>query len=112
MKSKFVVTLSFLTLAACASTGSPNKGLPELSQSGLQAGKFVEFTCESGRFSARLAQDHTSIRVRTIQGSAELERQADTTWAADGFVLALSGANGIELKNNDKLIGKNCKPQN
>ena len=104
-------TLCCLALTACASNGTSNNSFPELANAKLQAGKFVEFTCDTGRFSARLSQDNTSIRVRTINGSAELERQADATWSADGFVLTLAGANGTELTHSGKAIGKNCKPQ-
>ncbi len=111
MKSHLIATIAVLSLAACASNGSKSNSFPELAKAQLQAGKFVEFTCEGGRFSARLAQDNSSIRVRTIHGSAELERQADASWAADGFVLTLVGANGTELTHSGKAIGKNCKPQ-
>lgn len=111
MKSTLITSIALLALTACASNGTSNNSFPELVNAKLQAGKFVEFTCDTGRFSARLAQDNSSIRVRTIHGSAELERQADATWSADGFVLTLAGANGTELTHSGKAIGKNCKPQ-
>lgn len=111
MKSTLITSIALLALTACASNGTSNNSFPELANAKLQAGKFVEFTCDTGRFSARLAQDNSSIRVRTIHGSAELERQADAKWSADGFVLTLAGANGTELTHSGKAIGKNCKPQ-
>ena len=111
MKISLITFIASLSLVACATNGVSAGTSPALAKAHLQVGKFVEFTCEGGRFSARLADDQSTIRIRSINGSSELDRQANETWSADGFVLTLEGADGIVLSQNNKTIGKNCKPQ-
>ena len=42
---------------------------------GMQAGRFVDYACDNNaRFSARLADDGKTVRVRSIHGAAALRK--------------------------------------
>jgi hypothetical protein len=94
--------LSVALLAACASAPTA----PE----GLEAGRFVTLNCaDSKSFQVRYADDGKTVRVRAHPGSAELERQADGTFAGEGYVLNLKGEGGMALDHSGKSQGKACK---
>ncbi len=76
---------------------------------GMMAGKFVNFECQGGRFSARAAEDGKSIRVRGLHGSAELDMKGDGVFEGDGYQLMTKGATGISLLHAGKSMGTNCK---
>ncbi len=89
-------------LVGCASQSLPLHSMP--------AGKFVTFACTDGKvFSARAADDGSSVRVRAMQGSAELDRQADGSYAGDGYKLTVQGGDAVSLTYEGKLQGKDCR---
>jgi len=91
-------SLALLT-AACATAPA-----------GMQAGRFVDYACDkNARFSARLADDGKTVRVRSIHGSAELSDQGNGRFADADFVMTTGGERGISLEHNKKLIAENCK---
>lgn len=75
----------------------------------MLAGKFVNFECDGGRFSARAAVDGKSIRVRGLHGAAELDMKGDGLYEGDGYKLMTKGATGISLLHDGKPNGTNCK---
>ena len=100
-------TVFALTLTACASTPMPAPG--------MVAGKFVNYECTGGRFSARASDDGKSVRVRGLHGSAELEMKADGVFEGDGYQLTTKGDKGdkgdkgISLSHGGKPNGTQCK---
>lgn len=77
---------------------------------GMQSGKFVTFACEGGKtFSARAADDGSTVRVRAHHGSAELERKAGGVYEGEGYKLSTQEAGGISLMHDGKPQGKGCK---
>ncbi len=88
-------------LAACASTPVPAPG--------MVAGKFVNFECQGGRFSARAAEDGKTVRVRGLHGAAELEMNGEGVYEGDGYRLETKGPNGISLMHGGKPNGIQCK---
>ena len=94
-------TVFALTLTACASTSMPAPG--------MVAGKFVNYECDGGRFSARASEDGKSVRVRGLHGSAELEMKADGVFEGDGYQLTTKGDKGISLSHGGKPNGTQCK---
>lgn len=77
---------------------------------GMQAGRFVDYACDNNaRFSARLADDGKTVRVRSIHGAAELADQGGGRFADSEFVLTTGGERGISLEHNKKVIAANCK---
>ena len=102
MKISHLASLALsAVLAACASA--------PMAPTGMVAGKFVQFDCNGGRFSARFAEDGQSIRVRGLHGAAELDRKSDAVFEGDGYQLVTSGANGLSLMHGGKSNGTNCK---
>ena len=90
-----------LVLAACATTTS--------SPAGMEAGKFVNYTCEKGGFQARWNPDTKSVRVRSHHGAAELAAASDGSYSGDGFVMRTAGTDGVSLAHEGKVLSKNCK---
>jgi hypothetical protein len=97
---KLILIAPALVLAACATTPS--------APAGMEAGKFVSFTCEGGPFQARWNPDGNTVRVRSHHGAAELA-PTDGGYAGDGFALQTSGKDGMSLSHAGKTLGKNCK---
>ncbi len=64
---------------------------------------------ENKTFQVRWAADGKTLRVRSHAGAAELSRQPDGKYTADGFVLDLAGAGGASLDVAGKSQGKACK---
>jgi hypothetical protein len=103
VSSLLLATVGAAFVGACASTA----GAPP---AGLVADKFVTMNCaENKSFQVRWAADGKTLRVRSHAGSAELSRQPDGKYAADGFVLDLAGAGGASLDAAGKSQGKACK---
>jgi hypothetical protein len=102
-KPSLTLSLLFVALAAgCASTPPAPADLP--------ANRFVSMSCADGKsFQVRYAQDGRSVRVRTHQGAAELERQADGRFTGEGYVLNFQGDGGASLEQAGKSQGKACK---
>lgn len=94
--------ITTLAAAGCA-TSPPAPG-------GLKAGMFVTMTCsENKSFQVRLSDDGRTVRVRAHPGSAELEKQADGSFAGEGYVLKFSAESGASLDHSGKSQGKGCK---
>jgi hypothetical protein len=91
-----------LLASGCASAPVP----PE----GMKTGQFVRFACDGAAFQARASDDGRTVRVRTLHGSAELDKKQEGVFEGDGFRLATTGAERISLTHNGKVQGKNCKP--
>lgn len=92
--------IAALTIAGCASMGSVG---------GLETGKLVRYECEGKDFQARLADDYNSVRLRTHEGSVNLDRADGGEFKGEGWVLKTQG--GLQLVHKDKVIAKNCKKE-
>ncbi len=97
-----VVAALALLAAGCASVPAPPDG--------MKAGQFVRFACDGAGFQARASEDGRTVRVRTLHGSAELDKKQDGVFEGEGFQLATSGPERISLTHHGKAQGKNCKP--
>ena len=86
------------TLVACASTGSVG---------GLETTSLVRYECEGKGFSARIAEDNSSVRLRTHEGSVNLDRSEADEFKGDGWTLKTQG--GLQLFHKDKVVASNCK---
>lgn len=96
-----IASFALAVLAGCATATAP---------AGMSAGKFVSFACAEGKtFSARAAEGGESVRVRSLHGSAELDRKGDGVYEGDGYKLVTQGADAITLLHEGKPQGKNCK---
>ena len=94
-------TTSLIVIGGCATTGA--------SVGGLETDKLVRYDCEGKDFSVRAAEDYASVRVRTPEGSVNLDRADGGEYKADGWVLKTNG--GLSLMHKDKVISSNCKRQ-
>ena len=98
------ITLAIATaafVAGCASLGAVG---------GLETGKLVRYDCEGHDFSARIADDYTSVRVRTHEGSVNLDRTAEgDEFKGEGWTLKTQG--GLQLAHKDKVVAKSCKKE-
>lgn len=102
MKPLSIAAIACATvLAACASTPLPVPG--------MVAGKFVNFECQGGRFSARAAEDGRTVRVRGLHGAAELDMKSADVFEGDGYQLVTKGPNGVSLMHGGKPNGTHCK---
>jgi hypothetical protein len=102
MKINLVLSLAAAAaLAGCATTAS----VP----AGLEAGKFVSFSCEGQGFQARYNPDGNTVRVRTHHGAAELASVGDGLYQGDGYKLSMKGGSGTMIEHAGKALGKNCK---
>ncbi len=98
---KVLASLALAALAGCATPSGPV---------GMAPGKFVSFACADGKtFSVRAAEGGASVRVRSLHGSAELDRKGDGVYEGDGYKLATQGADGVTLTHDGKPQGKSCK---
>lgn len=105
MKTTSVLAMSALALAAsgCA-TQAP--------VAGLNTATYTTFACEGGKsFGARMDQDLRSVRLRTHEGSVNVVAGGDGNFAGDGWTFATQGADGISLRHQGKVIGKNCRKE-
>ncbi len=101
MKTVFAV-MTALVLVACAST-SPV--IP-----GAAPGKFVSLTCADNKsFQLRTSESGTSVRVRALHGSAELDAQAGGVFAGEGYVLRTQGDGAVSLEHLGKPQARACK---
>lgn len=102
LSPRLASTLVFAALVgACATTSVPE---------GMKAGEFVRLSCEGQSFQVRAADDGRSVRVRSMHGSAELDKKADGMYEGEGFALSAVGERRISLSHNGKLLGSKCKP--
>ena len=97
-----VLLLSVVVVAAGCATMSD-------APAGMEAGKFVSYTCEKGGFQARWNPDSKSVRVRSQHGAAELSAGADGTYSGDNFLMRTSGPDGVSLAHDGKVLGSKCK---
>lgn len=89
-------------LGACA-TSNP---MP----SGVAAGKFVTFSCESSKtFQARWAEDGKTVRVRGHHGSAELSPAGQGVFEGEGYRLVTVGDGAVSLAHGGKPQAAKCK---
>lgn len=96
------IAFSFALLAgACATVSVPD---------GMKAGEFVRLSCEGQSFQVRFADDGRSVRVRSLHGSAELDKKAEGVFEGEGFALSTVGGQRISLSHHGKLLGSRCKP--
>jgi hypothetical protein len=100
MKIAFLTTAAIVALAGCASLGPVG---------GLETGRMVRYDCEGRDFSARLADDFTSVRLRTHEGSVNLDRAGDDEFKADDWVLKTQPV--VQLRHKDKVVAANCKKE-
>jgi hypothetical protein len=97
------IAVASIVLSGCTTTAA----VP----TGMKAGTFVQFTCQTGKnFSARVSEDGSTIRVRH-EGGWELDRKTEGVYEADGWKLVTSGQEAFELIHNGKSIGKRCKAE-
>ncbi len=104
MKTPLQITalsMIFLLVGGCASTN--------LSVGGLETEKLVRYDCEGKDFSARAAEDFSSVRVRTPEGSVNLDRAEGNEFKGDGWTLKTAG--GLVLLHKDKVVAQNCKKE-
>ena len=103
MKPVFAFVLLAGLSAGCASTGN---AVP-----GLVSGKFVALSCADNKsFQLRASDDGTSVRVRSMHGSAELVSLGQGVFQGDGYLLRTLGDGAISLDHEGKSQGKGCKP--
>ncbi len=93
---------AILTLASGCATMSPAVG-------GLDTDKLARYECEGKGFSARAAEDFSSVRVRTHEGSVNLDRAEGGEFKGDGWTLKTAG--GLTLVHKDKVVAQNCKKE-
>ena len=92
-----------LALAACA-TG------PD-ARAGLKPGEFVAYRCADGKvFQARLAAEGTSVRVRALHGSAELNAASAGLFKGDDYELDTRPEGGASLNHKGKPEATACRP--
>ena len=96
-----VLATSFTLIGGCATTGA--------AVSGLETERLVRYDCEGKDFSVRAAEDYSSVRVRTHEGSVNLDRADNGEFKGDGWVLKTQG--GLSLMHKEKIIGSNCKKE-
>ena len=76
---------------------------------GLETEKLVRYNCEGKDFSARAAEDYLSVRVRTPEGSVNLDRAEGNEFKGEGWTLKTT--NGLALVHKDKVVSHNCKKE-
>jgi hypothetical protein len=101
MNLRYLPSVAAVLLVGCAATSAPVPG--------MTAGKFTNFECVGGRFSARAAEDGSSVRVRALHGSAELDRKSAGVYEGEGYRLETTGSGGVTLMHNGKSAGSQCK---
>lgn len=94
----FITTALAVIIVGCASTGTVG---------GLETASLVRYDCEGKSFSARIAEDNSSVRLRTHEGSVNLDRGEADEFKGDGWVLKTQG--GLQLFHKDKVVASNCK---
>ena len=99
------VNVSLAAIAAASIVGCASLG----TVGGLETGKLVRYDCEGHDFSARIADDFNSVRVRTHEGSVNLDRADGEEFKGGGWVLKTQG--GLQLLHKDKVVAKNCKKE-
>ncbi len=92
--------IAALTIVGCASLGPVG---------GLESDKLVRYDCEGHDFSARIADDSKSVRVRTHEGSVNLDRGEGDEFKGEGWVLKTQG--GLQLLHKEKVVARNCKKE-
>jgi ferric-dicitrate binding protein FerR (iron transport regulator) len=94
-----------LTIAAIALLTVGCAGLAPIA--GMETTQQVRYTCEGGDFSARLSEDYTSARLRTKEGSVDLDRREGNEFVGEGWTLKTNG--GMQLMHKEKVVAKNCR---
>lgn len=102
MKAAHFTTLVIMamTVASCATLGPVGN---------LESGKLVRYDCDGHDFSARIADDYTSVRLRTHEGSINLDRVEGDEFKGDGWVLKTQG--GLQLIHKEKIVASSCKKE-
>ena len=95
-----IAVISAVTIVGCATVGAVG---------GLETGKLVRYDCEGHDFSARIADDFGSVRLRTHEGSVNLDRADGEEFKGEGWVLKTQG--GLQLLHKDKVVAKSCKKE-
>ena len=95
-----IAAIAAVTIAGCATVGAVG---------GLETGKLVRYDCEGQDFSARLADDFSSVRLRTKEGSVNLDRADGEEFKGEGWVLKTQG--GLQLLHKDKVVANSCKKE-
>ena len=75
------------------------------------AGAFVSYTCENGKsFSARFSPETATVRIRTMDGSAELSKGARGLYRdeAGNWNLRLGAEKSTELIHKGKITHTDC----
>lgn len=101
MRTLFAST-AILALAACATTSPVVPG--------ATPGKFVALSCADNKsFQLRTSDSGSSVRVRAMHGSAELEAQPGGVFAGEGYVLRTQGDGAVSLEHHGKPQARACK---
>jgi hypothetical protein len=103
---KTVLQVSVLAAISILANGCVSTGA---SIGGLETDKLVRYDCEGKDFSARAAEDFSSVRVRTPEGSVNLDRTEGNEFKGDGWTLKTAG--GLVLMHKDKVVAQNCKKE-
>jgi hypothetical protein len=99
-----------LTIIAAALLGAC--ATPSPMPTGVVAGRFVTFTCESAKtFQARWTEDGKSVRVRAHHGSAELSSAGDGVFEGEGYRLVTRGEGAVSLSHGGKPQAVKCRVQ-
>ena len=97
-------TMAVLLAAGCAT--DHGKSVAEANPDA-----FVSYACENGKsFSARFSAESATVRIRTMDGSAELDKGGRGLYrdAAGHWVLRLGAANSTELIHKGKVTHTRC----
>ena len=95
-----LLMIASVSITGCASLASV---------SGLESGRLVRYDCEGQDFSARIADDFTSVRLRTQEGSVNLDRAEGDEFKGAGWVLKTQG--GLQLLHKEKVVATSCKKE-
>jgi hypothetical protein len=94
-----------ITIAASAAFAAGCAGLAPIA--GMETSRQVRYSCEGVEFSARLSDDFSSARLRTKEGSVDLDRREGNEFAGEGWILKTEG--GMQLMHKEKVVAKNCR---
>ncbi len=94
-----------MTIAALALSTVGCAGLAPIA--GLETSRQVRYICEGSDFSARLSEDYSSARLRTKEGSVDLDRREGNEFIGEGWTLKTNG--GMQLMHKEKVVANNCR---
>ena len=96
-----------LSIAAIAWLTAGCAGLTPIA--GMETSRQVRYNCEGADFSARMSEDYASARIRTKEGSVDLDRRDGNEFAGEGWTLRTEG--GMQLMHKEKIVARNCRTE-